>query len=306
MSDSPFKVFSIVNLGPIDRMLSYNDSLFLVDNMGIPMSSIDITEYSSSDSPFKSEYFIAMLLVRGEMELSVNMFDYQLGPGDVVVALPGSLGMLNKVSCDAEIVMLAFSDDKYFEQMQPEYSVSFQKYFNESAVMHLSAKSVDYFLRAYNLIRDDVSDPDFQFKDEAIFGHMQVLISHACQWFYSYSRSASKQEEEVSRSGSIYMQFVKLVTQHHSKERSVAFYAENLHLSPKYMSQVIFKMSGKYPLEIIRDFVIFEAKALLRSRRYTVNQVADLLNFSNASFFGKYFRQAVGCTPRQYMLDLRD
>ena len=66
------------------------------------------------------------------------------------------------------------------------------------------------------------------------------------------------------------------------------------------MSQLVLKTSGRYASHWIRDFVILEAKALLKSGKYTVQQVADKLNFSNASFFGKYFKAATGMTPRKY------
>lgn len=39
---------------------------------------------------------------------------------------------------------------------------------------------------------------------------------------------------------------------------------------------------------------------MLKSNKYTVQQVSDLLNFANASFFGKYFKAVVGCSPRKY------
>jgi AraC-like DNA-binding protein len=48
--------------------------------------------------------------------------------------------------------------------------------------------------------------------------------------------------------------------------------------------------------------VVLESKALLRQNDLTVQQISDLLNFPNPSFFGKYFKGVVGCSPRQYQL----
>ncbi len=58
--------------------------------------------------------------------------------------------------------------------------------------------------------------------------------------------------------------------------------------------------SGRGAGEWIKDYVVLEAKALLKSRLYTVQQVSDRLHFANASFFAKYFRAATGLSPRQY------
>ena len=71
-------------------------------------------------------------------------------------------------------------------------------------------------------------------------------------------------------------------------------------VTSKYLSQVVHKVSGRFAGDWITDFVILEAKALLKSRKYTVQQIADKLNFANQSFFGKYFKEKVGCSPTEY------
>ncbi|MCS3310663.1 helix-turn-helix domain-containing protein [Bacteroides sp. BFG-637] len=86
----------------------------------------------------------------------------------------------------------------------------------------------------------------------------------------------------------------------YTKERSISYYADVLCITPKYLSQVIHNISGRFASDWIIDFVILEAKALLKSRKYTVQQVADMLNFANQSFFGKYFKNKVGCSPSEY------
>lgn len=74
----------------------------------------------------------------------------------------------------------------------------------------------------------------------------------------------------------------------------MTFYAEKLCLTPKYLSQVILEVSDRHATDWIRDYVILDAKALLKSGRYTVQQVGDLLNFSNASFSVSILRRRWG------------
>ena len=79
------------------------------------------------------------------------------------------------------------------------------------------------------------------------------------------------------------------------------YYADVMCVTPKYLSQIVHKASGRFAGDWIADFVILEAKALLKSHKYTIQQVADMLNFANQSFFGRYFKKKVGCSPSVYI-----
>ncbi|OUP10687.1 hypothetical protein B5F34_04580 [Mediterranea sp. An20] len=93
---------------------------------------------------------------------------------------------------------------------------------------------------------------------------------------------------------------MQLLKEHYTSERNIGFYADKLCLSPKYLSQMVLAASGRHVKDWVQDYVILEAKALLRSRQYTVLQVSDMLNFPNQSFFGVYFKKAVGCSLSMY------
>ena len=84
------------------------------------------------------------------------------------------------------------------------------------------------------------------------------------------------------------------------RERNVKYYADILCISPKYLSTVIHRVSGKYATEWIDNYVILESKALLRGCGMSVKEVCHKLNFPNQSFFAKYFKHHTGLTPREY------
>ena len=100
---------------------------------------------------------------------------------------------------------------------------------------------------------------------------------------------------------SLYLQeFMALAQKYHRSERSVAFYAEKLFISPKYLSLVIKETTGRSASQWIDDMVILEAKNLLRFSGKNIQQVAYELNFTNQSAFGKYFKHLTGLSPSQY------
>ena len=94
--------------------------------------------------------------------------------------------------------------------------------------------------------------------------------------------------------------FLQLVQKHYKQERMIRFYAEKLFVTPKYLSVVVKNASGKTAGQWIDDYVVLEAKALLKSTDMTVLQISDEMNFPSQSFFGKFFKREVGVSPKQY------
>ena len=104
----------------------------------------------------------------------------------------------------------------------------------------------------------------------------------------------------LSRSESIFQEFIKNVEKYFRKERSVGFYADKLNLTPKYLSTVIQQQTGKHATDWIDKYTILEAKTLLKSSTLSIQQIAYDLNFSTQSHFGRYFRNHTGMSPKLY------
>ena len=98
----------------------------------------------------------------------------------------------------------------------------------------------------------------------------------------------------------LYNRFMDLLQKDFRRHRTIKYYAEALNVSPKYFASLIKKVSGKTAGEWIDEYVMLEARALLKSRRYTIQQISDMLSFPNQSFFAKYFKAHIGCTPTHY------
>lgn len=108
------------------------------------------------------------------------------------------------------------------------------------------------------------------------------------------------QTQPKSRSEEYFSSFLKCLYKNYKTERSVAFYAAQLRITPKYLTSVIKQVSGRSAAEWINEYVILEAKNLLRYSSMSVQEVAYALNFANQSFFGKYFKQHTSMSPSQY------
>ena len=106
----------------------------------------------------------------------------------------------------------------------------------------------------------------------------------------------------IKRKEEILYSFLTLVEANFHKHRDVTFYAQQMCISPKHMSSIVKTVSGRTASEWIDSYVILEAKLLLRNTAMTVQEISAMLNFPDASFFGKYFRRLTGTTPRKFRL----
>ena len=94
--------------------------------------------------------------------------------------------------------------------------------------------------------------------------------------------------------------FFRLLHESFSAHRDVAFYADRLCITSKYLARVIQQVTGQTPAYWITDFTIREAKTLLKSTTLTITELSERMNFPNSSFFARYFRRYAGVSPQEY------
>lgn len=108
-------------------------------------------------------------------------------------------------------------------------------------------------------------------------------------------------EIRKSRQDKIFESFIECLQQNYTTQRKIQFYASKLFITPKYLSTAIKEVTGSTAGEWIESFVIEKAKDLLISSNFTIQQISNQLNFSNQSFFGKYFKRCTGISPKTYI-----
>ena len=118
------------------------------------------------------------------------------------------------------------------------------------------------------------------------FSHSQVVYA--------------KPDEMGGRSIDIYNRFVSLVAEHYRTAHDVAFYADRLCITTRYLSGVTDKVVGKSPKQIIADYIMSEAKTFLDTTRLTIQEIADRLGFSSQVLFCKFFKAQEKTSPSDY------
>jgi YesN/AraC family two-component response regulator len=107
-------------------------------------------------------------------------------------------------------------------------------------------------------------------------------------------------DQRLKRGDIIFTRFIKMVEEYCGRERRVSWYAGQLGITPKYLSETVKEVSRRTPNEWIDNYVIVELRVLLKNTTKSIKQITEEMHFPNQSFLGKYFKEHVGVSPSEY------
>lgn len=229
----------------------------------------------------------------GTLRLRINLREVEFKESDLLAVSPGTVFEFLYISSDLDLAMLAFSNS-LMENWQKEdllqtylQGIVFASIFNSEGRQRME--------QLFALLWEVVHDRPFP------RASVQSLISlYFHQLDFVRKRSQLTERQQHTRQEDIFNRFLELVNKYAVRERSIAFYADRLFLTPRYLSTLVRQASGRTVMDWVNEAVMQEAKLMLRHTDKLVYQIADELNFPNASFFSKYFRRMAGMTPNDY------
>ena len=251
--------------------------------------------WNESGEPFIADATLAVFLISGTAELQVNMVDYKMEAPCMLITLEGMVVRHGRCSehtlMDVIVISKKLTDDILAEG---NVSLQLRHLILQSPVFPVAGSNV--ILRSFNLLlRVLVGDSDNIYRLEAV---KYMTLTLFCG--FALNRSKDIPAQSLSRKESLSKQFMQLVRDNYREYRNVAWYADKLCVTPKYISQVVKDTTGRTALGWIDEFTIIESKALLRSTELSIDQIAVKLNFGSSSLFSKYFKRVTGLSPRGY------
>lgn len=152
----------------------------------------------------------------------------------------------------------------------------------------------DYFFH----IKTTIDNPAHPFRRELTASLFKCLIYELGDVMYESQHS--EQRPKNTRSDAIFTAFIKLVEENYRSERRVGWYAEQLCITAKYLSETVKSVSRRTPNDWIDSYVSLEIRNLLRNTTMNIKEITQVMHFPNQSFLGKFFKEHVGMSPSQY------
>ena len=291
-------LLDISHLTEMDMVSFIKGEIVLSDNMEIPFSE-PLEQLPQNDFPVQAGMSMVLFCLQGELHVRISLKEYTLRPDMFCVIITGMIFEVLSISNDFRGFMIATRTNFMPVTEKTTQVMSFYKCLQSRHCFVLEEKEVMAFVGVYHSIKATLQELDHPYRIPMLQSYVQILYYRMLPIVLKEEESRSKYSH--TRQEEIFQRFIGEVEKHYRKERSVKFYADLLCTSPKYLSTVIYKISQQLAGEWIDAYVILEAKTLLKSGRLTIQQISEQLNFSNQSFFGKFFKRCAGMSPKEYI-----
>lgn len=272
-----------------------NSPYILKDFMISNIQKDPIGEIISFNEPFVFDGIVLCLCKEGSGQVRLNFKEYKLEKNSVLIILPQQIFECMSHSNDFAVEILAFSLDFITSLPLPKDGGIPQEVVTQP-ILAVSEKQLENLMRYHLFITEVFSNNKPLYLKEIIQGLLFALIMEITSMYTGIEQSEIKK----SRGEQITERFMTILLKNENKSRFVSYYANEMCMTPKYLSSVVKKVTGRTINSWIEEVLILNAKMFLKSSDYTVLEISEELNFPNPSYFGRFFKKVTGMTPLQY------
>lgn len=251
--------------------------------------------------PCRIDAFVIGVGTEGETSVSFNLREFRLKKDSMFIFTPQNILQV-KSEKDFKADVIAISPDFMrrinidIKNMMPLFLK-----FGANPSLTLTPEESRSLRSMIAQLERETRGPETHFSFDIVSGLIAATIYKVGDIMYHYlAEHPEEQNNAHNRAEEYFKQFTHLLGEHYREERSVGFYARLLCITPKYLTTLIKRISGQSVSEWIDNYVILEAKTLLKYSTMSIQEIAYYLNFPNQSFFGSYFKRNTGMSPSQY------
>lgn len=278
--------------------ISVDKGLIVIDNTKTPF----ITQLTDAwrGVPAQVDAIMTIFCTSGNIDVRIALDNYTICKDTVCIVTPGSIVEVMSVSPDFHCVMMVMAKDYMgLSQSETQQILQLFKHVQRIPCYQLTGKYAERYNATMMEALQTAQWHENPLRAKMMYSYAYLL--YCCMMpVLEDSEVVFKQQKSVSHQKEIYFRFMELVQALYREHRDVEYYARRMDLSPKYLSKVINEESGSTALKWIENYVILEAKALLKQGGMNIQQVSERLHFNNQNSFGKFFKRCVGVSPKTY------
>ena len=276
-------------IGSDTLRLGDSDELVVMENFGsLPQSEIRLENHG-----------LVVICTKGIAQFDYDGQQIQLHKNDLYLYMAHSVVTNFMSSPDFNCRQIWFSRSELWNiNMYGEVSLADLPYLKQHPTVHLTDDDMTLLDEYFQLLCR-------RMRDQSPMLYSDIVRSLVSTMMLEMLCMMRRQDSENAGTGSLYRQrladkFMRLVEESDGRIRRVDDFANQLNITPKYLSTLLKETMSRRPSEMIKLFTLKAIERRLRFTDMTMQEIANDLNFPNASFFGKYVKEHLGMTPLEY------
>lgn len=252
-----------------------------------------------TDCPSYTPICTIGICIQGNAKIRMDSQEYTIHPHDVFVFMPGLLVSVIETSPHFTTNYFTLSNTFFYDVIKTirSFSPQFFSYMKSRFLYPLPEQEMQYFMNYYTLLKSRIKLPK-SFSREAIIALLRIIFLDLYNDFENYIKH--RNNTSTTRKEDLTHRFYTLMMDNYREHKEVIFYADKLHVSSKYLSEVVKETSGKSPKDWIIDYSLLEIKELLKNSSLNIQEITIRTKFLNQSALGRFFKRHTNMSPSEY------
>lgn len=241
----------------------------------------------------------------GRMQLDVDNEPHQLTPHTLLLCHNKAILSHITNSSDYKGKALLITDKALQSLLQSEFvSWSQALYVWRIKMIDMNPMRVQRAQQYCSLLQERLQIPS-SLNKSVVYSLLRAAMLELCEMMELQGYEQQK-DDNMLRSEEIFYKFIDLLAVAKQKRQTVAYYANQLCISAKYLSTICKLVSGKSPILWISEYIMEDIRSLLKNTNLSCKEISDQLGFPNGSYFGRYVKERIGMSPAAYRLSMRE
>ncbi len=244
---------------------------------------------------------VIMICTNGKIQARMNDLQMSLSKNQVAIVPQNVLVTDIMISPDFDMKAMFLTTSILQSLLREKMMIwNDMMYVHHNHVITLDDEDVDNYSQFYDMLRSAVERGNKKlFGKEVVQSLLKVALLALCGEM-KLMLPEDNLSEEMKLSNSHFQRFLEVLHNSEVKYHTVEYYASELCISPKHLTSICKKISGKTASEWIREQVLEDIRYYLKKSDLSIKQVSSRVGFSNTSFFGKYVKEHLGKTPLEF------
>ncbi|WP_301853827.1 helix-turn-helix domain-containing protein [Prevotella pectinovora] len=277
------------------RQLTNSEFVDYADNDVVIID--DLRNFSKLQT-IKLDFLLIIVVTSGRVAMKAGKVDSTASCNDIIICQPNTIlnECLFSIDFTAKAVCLSAKVARKMLHISDVLDLSF--YLKNKPIIHVDKPTMSTFEKYHTLLSEQLLKEDSKYKKQ-IVGYL-VSSFLFCLLSIIEQTNPERTTMHISRSSVLFKQFVELLNSLEVKPRRVDYYSSRLCITTKYLSNICKENSGKTAYEWIVESAVEDINRLLSHSDMSIKEISNYLEFPNLSFFGRFVRAHLGCSPTEY------